>query len=233
MSKSTAILISFLTAIAFLLIGINLGKNIERNLSSSQPIPTKYLAKPDLAPQGKPQPTNTPQPTIATCSGIGGACGVGIAGRPLGFCCDGFRCEESGNPDQGGTCVADETKPELIQGTSSLTDNTCAISFSYPGSFDRSDTSREGSQLLIKQGNPDYVIALTCMGKLPRPPVSSENIEAITVDGVAATLYHDKTQSGTGRDEIIVKHPTTGLELILAAPPDVLQIILSSLQFTR
>lgn len=231
MSKSTAIFIAILSSFAFLLIGINLGKKIERNLSATpQPAitPPTGVSQPTILP-----PTITTAPTVAACSTQGGACGVGFAGIPLGICCEGYKCKESGNPDQGGTCVADETKLELIQGTTSLTDNSCAVTFSYPGSYIRSATSREGSQLLVQQGNPDSVIALTCMQKLPRPPVSSENIEAITVDGVAATLYHDKTQSGTGRDEIIVKHPTTGLELILAAPPDALQTILPTFRFLQ
>lgn len=40
------------------------------------------------------------------CVTAGGSCGMGFAGPsyPLGTCCEGFTCVESGNPDQGGTC---------------------------------------------------------------------------------------------------------------------------------
>ena len=228
MTNAEEIVYRFRFQIAFLLIGINLGKKIERNLSSFQPKPTTYNQQPTTVP-----PTVTAAPTVAACNTRGGACGVGIAGISLGICCEGYRCEESGNPDQGGTCVADETKPELIQGTTSLTDTACAVTFTYPNLFIRSETSRDGSQLFVQQGNPDGLIALTCMQKLPRPPVSSDNIEAVFLDGVAATLFHDKTQSGLPRDEIIAKHPTTGLELILAAPPDVLQAILPTFRFQK
>ena len=120
-----------------------------------------------------------------------------------------------------------------IYGTSSVSDSICAVSFTYPNVFIRSQASRDGSQLWAHPSNPDSVIALTCMQKLPRPPVSSENIEAITVDGVAATLYHDKTESGALRDEVIIKHPTTKLELILAAPPEILQTILPTFRFLQ
>src|SRR3989338_5039863 len=127
MSKSTAIFIAILSSIAFLLIGINLGKKIERNLSATPQIKT--------APTGGSQPTKMPPtittaPTVATCNTSGGACGVGIAGRPLGICCDGYRCEESGNPDQGGTCVTAEVKTD-VQGVSSVTDSVCSVSFTY------------------------------------------------------------------------------------------------------
>lgn len=41
-----------------------------------------------------------------TCSQENGPCGVGVAGpsHPLGTCCNGLTCVESGNPDQGGSC---------------------------------------------------------------------------------------------------------------------------------
>lgn len=41
---------------------------------------------------------------LRNCSLTGGACGTGLAGTPLGTCCSGFTCVDSGNPDQGGIC---------------------------------------------------------------------------------------------------------------------------------
>jgi len=57
------------------------------------------------------QPTSTPAPTSTTapseCHQEGEPCGTGFGGNSLGECClgEGLTCIDSGNPDQGGTCV--------------------------------------------------------------------------------------------------------------------------------
>lgn len=189
MSKGTAIFIAILSAIAFLLIGINIGKGLRVNDEIQLPKPNP--------PEIRPTETPIPSPTLIYIENT--------LVTPI---------------------TSDKTPHTYI-------DADCAMTYSYPGTYIKTLPTNERSTIFADSNDPDTVIATSCMKKLPRPPVSSENIEAISVDGIAATLYHDKTQSGSPRDEIIVKHPTTGLEIIVAAPPDVLQNLLPSLQFMR
>ena len=60
-----------------------------------------------LTPTNSPTPSPTvilspiPSPTGLSCSQVGGPCGTGLAGNPLGTCCSGLTCRTF--PD-GGTC---------------------------------------------------------------------------------------------------------------------------------
>lgn len=118
-----------------------------------------------------------------------------------------------------------------ILGNATFTNATCGFSFSYPGSFLRQKTVNEQSIIYADPENPSVSIAATCATNIPRPPVSSDKIEAINLDKVAATLYHDQNADGTPRDEVIVKHPTNGQEIIVAGFGEFFRQVLSSFKF--
>lgn len=116
-------------------------------------------------------------------------------------------------------------------GTTTYTDRTCGFSFSYPGSFIKQKSVNGQATILADPNDPNATTVATCDKILPRPPVSSDKIDSITLDKVAATLYHDQNQDGTPRDEVIVKHPANEMEIILAGYGDIFQKILTSFKF--
>lgn len=116
---------------------------------------------------------------------------------------------------------------------STYTDKTCGFSFSYPGSYIRQKSVNEQSLILTDPLDPDAAIAATCADTIPKPPLAPEKIESVTIDGVSATLYHDQDANGRPRDEIIVKHPKNGKELILAGFGPFFQEALSSFRFVQ
>lgn len=116
-------------------------------------------------------------------------------------------------------------------GTTTYTDGTCGFSFSYFGSFVKQKSTNQQTTILTDPNDSASTIAATCAATIPRPPVTSDKIEAITLDKVAATLYHDQNNDGTPRDEVIVKSPKTGLEIIIAGYGENFQQALSSFKF--
>lgn len=116
-------------------------------------------------------------------------------------------------------------------GATTYTDATCGFSFSYPGSFINQKTTNGQSTILTDPENPSSIIAATCSSSIPRPPVSSDKIESIMLGNTAATLYHDQNQDGAPRDEVIVKHPSNGMEIIMAGYGENFQQALSSFKF--
>lgn len=119
-------------------------------------------------------------------------------------------------------------------GNSTYTDRHCGFSFTYSGSYINSSTNNNQSTILLNPDNPADVIAATCAASIPRPPVTSDKIDSITVGGVPATLYHDQnSKDGSPRDEVIVKHPSNGLEIIVAGYGATFQSILSTFRFVQ
>ena len=118
-------------------------------------------------------------------------------------------------------------------GITTYTDGTCGFSFSYPGSFIKQKSTNQQATIITDPDDPQAAIAATCAASIPRPPVTSDKIEAITMDKVAATLYHDQNSDGTPRDEVIVKHPTSGMEIILAGYGSTFQQVLTTFKFVR
>lgn len=113
------------------------------------------------------------------------------------------------------------------------TDASCGFSFSYPGSFIKQKSTNQQTTILTDPDDSSATIAATCAASIPRPPVSSDKIEAITINGVNALLYHDQNSDGSPRDEVIAKHPVTGMEIIIAGYGENFQQALSSFKFTQ
>lgn len=120
-----------------------------------------------------------------------------------------------------------------VKGISTYTNDTCGFSFSYPGSYMNTKTINSESKIFSDPDNPNEAIATTCAAKIPRPPVASEQIDSIVLDNQPATLYHDKNPDGSLRDEVIVKHPTRNIEIIIAGYGPTFQQTLSSFKFLK
>jgi len=131
------------------------------------------------------------------------------------------------------TSISTSTEASQVVGISSYTDDRCGFSLTYPSSFSVTKTAGNKGVIIADVANPNSVIAATCDTKLPRPPVSENKIEETSLDGIVATLYHDQSPDGSSRDEVIVKHPRNGLEIILAGFGPDFQNALSSFKFTQ
>jgi len=128
--------------------------------------------------------------------------------------------------------LSDEPKTTSnVQGTSTYSNGTCGFTVTFPGGYLKSNTQNEYSVILTNENDASQSIATTCADTIPRPPVSSDKIESITLDGQVATLYHDTDDNGKSREIVIVKHPKTGKEIIIAGPNPVFQSVLSSFKF--
>jgi len=115
--------------------------------------------------------------------------------------------------------------------TTIYNDATCGLKFSYPAIFTKQKAVSVKATILSDPQNPNSALAVSCDQKIPRPPVSSDKIENITLDGIGGLLYHDRNQDGTPRDEVIVKHPAKNLEIIIAGYGPTFQQVISSFRF--
>lgn len=129
------------------------------------------------------------------------------------------------------------TSSSQISGSKSLTtysDKTCGFSFSYPGSFIKQQTVNEKSIIISDPNDENQAIAATCAQEIPKPPLPDNKIEQIILDKVTAALYHDtNAKDGTPRDEVIVRHPTNNMEIIIAGFGSLFQQAISSFRFIR
>lgn len=116
-------------------------------------------------------------------------------------------------------------------GTTTFSDKSCGFAFSYPGSYINQKSVNGQATILSDPNDQKASIVATCDKSIPRPPVSSDKIESITLDGRAATLYHDQASDGSPRDEVIVRHPTNGMEILLAGYGEFFQQVLASFKF--
>lgn len=136
-------------------------------------------------------------------------------------------------PEVSSSATLSATPVKKTAGTSTFTDRTCGVSFSYPGSYMKQTSVNNQSTIFTDPDNPDTAIAVACATTIPRPPISSDKIEAITVANIAATLYHDKNPNGDPRDEVIVKNPYNDMEVIIAGYGPTYQTILRNIRFVQ
>ena len=116
---------------------------------------------------------------------------------------------------------------------STYTDKVCQYSFTYPSFFIRQAAENKKAIIFADPENLENSIAIVCSSSIPRPPVTEDKIEEIVIDDIPASLYHDQTKEGKPRDEVIVKHPTNNMEIIIAGYGTVFQNTLSSFRFTE
>ncbi len=89
----------------------------------------------------------------------------------------------------------------------------CGVQFQYDSTYQVTESSN--SAILINGATGDR-ISLACAAEIPIPPLTQDKIEAATVAGQPATLYHDASaQTGAPVDVVIFKHPTNSLMIAL------------------
>lgn len=203
MPKGTAYLFIALIGIAMLLVGINIGKNIKSTQST--------LPADGQTTKNKEQTTNNNKQGITDILLVSPT-----ASQPI-------------IPTRASSSAGSRTSTTATNGTSTFTDGTCGFRFSYKGSYINQQTRNESTVIYTEENNLKSVIIVTCLSSIPRPPVNDK--KEITIGGVLGTLYHDKNPDGSPRDEIIVKHPTNGMEIFLAGYGLTFNDILSSFSF--
>lgn len=116
--------------------------------------------------------------------------------------------------------------------SASFNDKSCGISLRFPAPFkiDKNETAK--STIITNPGNSNDIIAVACLNNIPKPPLPEDKIEDIKLGGVIAKLYHDaSSKDGSPRDEVIVSHPTNGMEVIIAGYGKTFNAILASFKF--
>lgn len=147
----------------------------------------------------------------------------------------GGTCQLNKNPSQKSPSPSPiKRSSDTNQSLSTFTDASCGFSFSYPGGYLSSNTVNGKSVILTDPDDESKQIIGACEDEIPKPPLPPEKVESIIVDGVTTNLYHDAdSQTGKPRNEIIVKHPSNGKEIILAGFGADFDSALASFKFMR
>jgi hypothetical protein len=189
---------------SFILVGLGFCAIFLIGIKVGTKLPKDIALAPTLTPSPVPTLTDIPTPTLA----------------PTSMMINASPTAASKSNVQGAS-----TSTTTINGVSIYTDKSCGFSFTYNGSYLNSKSVNGQATIITDPNDPKAAIAVTCLESIPRPPVSSDHIESITVAGVAATLYHD-----TNKDIVIFKHPKTGKEILLAGVNPLFSAVLASLK---
>lgn len=123
--------------------------------------------------------------------------------------------------------------PEIVSnsGKSTYADKTCGFSVVFPSSSITTQTNN-GSTIISFPDRPAETIVTACLPEIPRPPLPPEKVETIKIGGISAFLYHDASaKDGTPRDEVIVRHPSNGKEIIIAGYGKLFEAAIASFKF--
>lgn len=105
----------------------------------------------------------------------------------------------------------------------------CGVSLNYPNNFSFLE-SASGSAVFTNLDNPKDSFLLTCQNEIPRPALSGEKIETLTLASTSAKLYHDASaKDGTPIDKLIFRHPTKRLDVLISGFSTTFQDIIQSL----
>lgn len=112
----------------------------------------------------------------------------------------------------------------------------CGISLTYPSTLNLMD-SASGSALFIDKEQTSQSVVITCQKDIPRPALSASNIESLTISNesgsasVSAKLYHDASaKDSTPIDELIFRHPKTGLDVYIAGFGETFNALISTVK---
>lgn len=107
----------------------------------------------------------------------------------------------------------------------------CRVSFVYPDSFTELESASQAAA--FRGPGRGEGILLTCQKDIPRPSVTQENIEDIRISSVSGKIYHTQSaKDGTVVDSLIIRHPTTKLDIFLAGSGQVFKDVVSTLTLT-
>lgn len=106
--------------------------------------------------------------------------------------------------------------------TALYTNKECGFSLDYPAGLTLMEGAT-GSAFLVNTQNQNESVAIACQEEIPRPPLTADKIETRTIynptktASVSARLYHDASaKDGTPIDELIFRHPKTGIDIFIA-----------------
>lgn len=98
----------------------------------------------------------------------------------------------------------------------------CGFSIMYPSTLTLAGSSST-SAFLVDNKEASQSVALACQEDIPRPPLPADRIETRIIRNeartasVSARLYHDASpKDGTRIDELIFRHPKTGIDVFIA-----------------
>lgn len=107
---------------------------------------------------------------------------------------------------------------------------SCGISFISPANFSLTEASMAAQ---LTNNNTQESIRLVCTSEIPRPPLTPDKIEDITVAGIKTKLYHDASaKDGTPVDVVIFKHPQNNLDVGLFGFGDNFKEFLNTVNLT-
>jgi len=127
--------------------------------------------------------------------------------------------------------------PTPTQGVTTQTyiNTFCGFSLDYPTSFTILENA-SGSAILNNAADKTQSITLTCQKSIPKPALSADKIETLTIPAttgasVSAKLYHDSSaKDGTPIDAVIFKHPTNGMDSFVAGYGSAFDAAIKTLQ---
>jgi hypothetical protein len=193
MLKNTYYLILFLSVLAALVIGLNIGKKIQQPTINNETIQQSEIS---LTPT---PPTIDSEPIQSSTSSS-----INKSASPSG----------------------------VVLKNGLYTSASCAVSFAVPATIDieESATDAKGA-VFTNKTNPTDMMVLTCQKDIPRPPLTSQNIENFSIGTVAGKLYHDSSQKdGTKVDALIFTHPKTKLDVFLGGYGSTFNTLIQSLK---
>ncbi len=107
----------------------------------------------------------------------------------------------------------------------------CSISFDYPVRLTKQETPASMSAIFTDLQNANAMIVFTCQKDIPKPPLSTDKIEAMKIGSISGTLYHDaNAKDGKPIDKLIFRHPKTGFDIFLAGLGPTFQHAIDSLK---
>jgi hypothetical protein len=203
MLKNTYYLILLLSVLAALVVGLNIGKKMQQSQNA----------------QGNPQ--NTELEKIPTSTPII----LDTANQTSSLSATNYPSSSSGLL-KNATSSGATTKGTLY------TSPSCGVTLIYPDTvtLEESSTQTYGA-VFTNKINPTDMVVLTCQKDIPKPPLSTQNIENIMIGNVAAKLYHDTSaKDGTKVDALIFTNPKTKLDVFVGGYGSVFNAIIQSLK---
>lgn len=109
----------------------------------------------------------------------------------------------------------------------------CGVAFDYPSTL-RKLEGASNSAVFANTESPSESVLFTCQKDIPKPPLTTDKIETITISSVSAKLYHDVSEKdGVNVDKLIVRHPLNGFDIFLAGTGNAFKQIISTISFLR
>lgn len=108
------------------------------------------------------------------------------------------------------------------------TDPTCQVSLQYPDSMvaTRIET---GGAIFTDPGSKES-LSLLCQKSFPKPTGPDMTVNVIPVGSISASLYnHVQSSEGTYMDKLIFTHPKNKLQIYLAGPTRLMDLMTGTL----